>query len=264
MYSAYPRAILLLLLLSAVAHSAVIVSTSASCGSPPASPIATNDAGSDPSNATAISDLDCIFGGENTGFSTAASTGSISGSTHVDLAVTGLASADTDFMLVPGRESAFQSAQSNLTVALDLLVTGGTPTGVLAIAASQCEMLAGVFGEFRVNGAPGQSLTGCGAGTEVFAPYTRNVPFQISWFIHGEAFSTMTGQADDVGFFTFDSFELLTPTSDPNPGASLVLSNIPEPSSFWNLLAGVLSLVAAGVYRTWRTRQCADPTASLQ
>ena len=100
MYSVFPKAILLLLLLCAVAHSSVIVSTSASCGSPPASPLSTNDAASDPSNATAISDLDCIFGGENTGFSTAVSTGSISGSTHVDLAVTGLASADTDFMLV--------------------------------------------------------------------------------------------------------------------------------------------------------------------
>jgi hypothetical protein len=254
MSSVLPGFILSLTLLSAGAHAAVIAATSADCTSPPSAPISSNDSASGPINASALSDLDCIFGGENTGFAEAAANGSVTGSTQTDLAVIGVGSADTGFIPVPGRESAFQSALADLTIALDLLVTGGAPDGVLAITASQCEMLAGVFGEFRVNGLPEQDLTGCGAGTQVFAAYTRDVPFQISWVIHAEAFSDIDDEADDVGRFTFDSFELLTTTLDPNPGASLTLLNIPEPSSILTMAAGALAVLALGAYRRRRAR----------
>jgi hypothetical protein len=203
-------------------------------------------------SASAISDIDCIFSGQNTGFATAIANGSISGSSHLDLVAEGEGSADTGFILVPGRESAFQSALADSTVSLSLLVTGGAAAGLLSITASQCEMLAGVFGEFRVNGTPEQDLTGCGAGTQVVAPYTRDVPFEISWFIHAEAFSTENAQGDDVGRFRFDSFQLLTTDSGSNPDASLTLLDIPEPSSILLVSAGVATILALS---RWRHRR---------
>jgi hypothetical protein len=226
------------------AHAAVLVSTSAMCGSPPSTPNSSNDASAGVTTASAISDLDCIFDGDNTGFATGVANGSIAGATHLDLQVMGISSADTSFTLVPGREDAFQSALASLTVALDLVVTGGAPNGVLVATASQCEMLAGVFGEFRVTGLSEQNLAGCGVGTSVFASYVRDVPFQISWFVHAEAFSAMDGEADDVGRFAFGSFELLTPTTEANPDASLALLNIPEPSSFWMMASGLLAALS--------------------
>ena len=240
--------ILALTILTASAYGTVIVSTAGNCASPPAAPIADNDADLGLTSASASTNIDCIFGGENTGFAHAVASGAIAGSTHLDLSVVGAANADTGFLLVPGREDAFQGSQSNSDVELDLLVTGGAPTGVLRISASNCQMLAGIFGEFRVNGSPEQNLAGCGAGTQVFAPYTRDVPFQISWFLHAEAFSTISMQADDTGEYTFDTFELLTTSLDPNTGASLTLLPIPEPPTA-GVIGGGMVLLSAGLRR---------------
>ena len=236
--------ILALTILTVSGHAAVIVSTTGNCASPPSSPITGNDADAGPTSASASTNIDCIFGGENTGFAHALSSGSILGSTHLDLSVIGAANADTGFLLVPGREDAFQDSQSNSNVDLDLLVTGGAPAGILRVTASNCQMLAGIFGEFRVNGASEQNLTGCAAGTQVFAPYTRDVPFQISWFLHAEAFSTISMQADDTGQYTFDTFELLTTSLDPNTGASLTLLPVPEPPTAGVIGAGMVLLAA--------------------
>ena len=225
-------------------NAAVMVSTSSTCSAPSSTPISDEAVSSGIANASATSDLECIFGGENTGFAQAAANGSITGSTHLDLVAMGVGSADTGFVLVPGRESAAQGALADMTIALNLVVIGGALNGVLAATASQCEMLAGAFGEFRVNGVPEQNLAGCTAGSQVFASYVRNVPFQISWFIHAQAFSTMAGEEDDVGRLTFDSFELLTTTADPNPDAALVLLDIPEPSSLLMTVSGSLASLA--------------------
>jgi hypothetical protein len=244
MLSMFRNAIVLTLSFGvAGANAAVIVSTSAMCSSPPSSPLSADDSSSGASSASAASDLDCIFEGENTGFARGVANGSISGSTQLNLAVTGEARADTGFTLVPGQESAAQGALADMTIALDLLVTGGAPAGVLRITASECGMLAAALGEFRVNGVAEQDLSSCDAGTQVFAPYTRDVPFQISWFIHTQAFSAMDSESDGVGRLTFDAFEVLTTDLEENPGATLSSTNIPEPSSIMLVSGAVLALL---------------------
>ena len=244
MFSTFCRATLLLAMLTLAGRATVITSTSGTCSSPPSAPIAAASAQMGATSASATTDLDCIFGGENTGYATGVASGLIEGAGIADLAVEGEASADTGFVLVPGRETAAQGALADLTVSLHLLVTGGEANGLLRATALQCEMLAGVFGEFRVNGSAEQNLSGCGPGTEVIAAYTRDVPFEISWFIHAEAMSTQAMQADDVGRFRFESFALLTSGGDRNPDASLALLDVPEPSSLLLFVMGTL-LVAS-------------------